>query len=124
MVKFTKSRYEVIPLETFSESLQSFHRKDREKIKGKIEEMLCENPYRYPMLAGKIKIKGINVEGLRRMKVGVKGVKGGAYILYRICEECKQNKYELKSDVRCKFCDDTKVKHVVLFITRLRSFGY
>ena len=115
--------YNYIPLDTFCESLRSFPKNDRIKIKNKCKDVICNNPYHGKMLIGKIEIKGLKFAGLRHMKVGVKGVKGGAYILYRVCEECKKNGYAVKSGVRCKFCNG-KNKHVVLFVAHIRSYGY
>jgi mRNA-degrading endonuclease RelE of RelBE toxin-antitoxin system len=118
------ARYEFIALETFEKNLRMFSPKDIEKIKKKIVEMLSIYPQRYPMLFGKIPLRGLDFVGLRHMKIGVSGLKGGAYILYRICEECKNNGYFNRSDEKCAFCDDTKDKHVILFDVRPRSFDY
>ena len=122
--KFMRSKYELIPLENFTRNLGFFHKGSQKKIWAKIEEMLSVAPYRYTMLIGKITVRGMKFYGLRHMKVGVKGIRGGAYILYRICEECKEYEYWKKSDVQCNFCDDKKGKHIVLFAVRPRSFGY
>jgi hypothetical protein len=116
--------YEFIRLETFERNLKDFHRNDRTKIEAKIKEMLSLRPYEYQMLVGKIVIKGVKLAGLRHMKVGVSGIKGGAVVLYRICEECKKNEYFAKSDVQCQFCDDRKNRHIVLFDVHPRSYGY
>lgn len=116
--------FDFIPLETFEKNLRIFSSKDQERIKKKIVEMLGAYPYRYPSLNGSIPLRGLNFVGLRHMKVGVSGLKGGAYILYRICEECKKNGYFNRSGAKCAFCDDSKGKHVILFDIRPRSFDY
>jgi hypothetical protein len=116
--------YEFIRLQTFEDNLKDFHRNDRAKIEGKIKEMLSIRPYEYQMLVSKIVVKGVKLAGLRHMKVGVSGIKGGAVVLYRICEECKKNGYFAKSDVQCEFCDDDKNRHIVLFDVHPRSYGY
>lgn len=116
--------YELIQLDTFIESLGAFREKDRKKLLEKINEMLSFNPKRYGMLKGHYTLKGVKFVGLHKMKSGASGRKGGAYILYRICEECKENEYYKKSDIFCKFCDDEKSNHVVLFIARHRGLGY
>lgn len=120
-----KPTYDLISLESYSDSLTSFPKTNRQKIENKVADMLQMNPKRYSMLKGKIKIRGMSFAGLRHMKVGIEGSKGGAYILYRICEECKRNRYYEKSDAKCEFCDDEKEDNrIVLFLARLRSFGY
>lgn len=116
--------YELIHLDSFTESIGAFNGKDREKLLKKVKEMLSFNPYRYTMLVGSITINGVKFIGLHKMKSGLSGRKGGAYTLYRICEECKKNEYHIKGKVFCKFCDDDKDKHVVLFIARPRSMDY
>lgn len=123
MVECVNCAYEPIILDSFYKDYKSFPTKAREKIKDRCFNMLCNYPYRFDMLSGKIKIRGLKLDGLRHMKVGVRGVKGGAFILYRICEECKQNEYASKSGVKCEFCNG-KWKHIVLFATHIRSFGY
>jgi hypothetical protein len=86
--------------------------------------MLSFYPYRYPMLEGRIPIRGVRLAGLRYLKVGVSGLKGGAYVLYRICEECKKNAYASTSGIQCEFCDDAKGRHIVFFDVRPRSYDY
>lgn len=120
----TSTYYEILPLDTFRKSLSSFPQKSRKKINKKIEQFLTENPYRNIMLEGVFVYKGISFAGLRRMKIGVEGYRGGVYILYRICEECRENRYYIKSNKKCEFCDDGKEKRVVLFLVRPRSMGY
>lgn len=120
----TSKVYEFIPLDTFGQRLTRFPQKDKEKIKRKIEEMLSAYPYRFPMLTGPINLDGLNIRGLRHMKTGVSGIKGGAYVLYRICEECKKNQYHAKSDAPCAFCANTKDNHIVLFDVGPRSDDY
>jgi hypothetical protein len=123
MEEYAKPTYEPIVLEAFHENLQTFPLEARVKIEDKCINLLCNYPYRFPMLKGEIKVKGLKFTGLRHMKVGVQGVKGGAFILYRICEECKKNDYAVQSGVKCEFCNG-KDKHVVLFATHIRSYGY
>lgn len=122
--------YEFVTLDNFGRRLKRFSEKDKESIKAKTEEMLTLDPYRYPMLKGQIVVSGQRIAGLRHMKVGVSGVKGGAYILYRVCEECKKNNYVSKSDGKCVFCENgpadenKRDMHIVLFDVGLRSDGY
>ena len=116
--------YEIISLNSFQKSLEAFNEKDSVRLLSKAHTMLSTNPYRYEMLKGMIEIKGVYITGLRKFKSGLSGQKGGAYVLYRICEECKKNGYNMNSDVSCEFCDGKKDKHIVLFISRPRSFGY
>lgn len=116
--------YEFLAVRNFEVNLNQFKPHDKEKIKEKIREMLSSNPYRYEMLTGIVPLSGLNLRGLHRMKVGVSGLKGGAYILYRICEECKKNQYMSQSDSSCQFCDDGKGRHVVLFDVNPRSKDY
>lgn len=116
--------YELIFLDTFDKSLKAFNKKTRGRILEKAESILSIYPYRYPMLKSPYTISGVKVVGLRRFKSGVAGIKGGAYVLYRICEECKENKYHSRSDISCDFCDDEKGEHIVVFIARARSMGY
>lgn len=118
-------QYDLIPLDSYAEGLKSFRKDARRKIERKVKRMLEANPRRYQMLKGVVKVRGLSFAGLRHMKVGVQGIKGGAYVLYRICEECRGNEYYLKSDARCKFCDDEdEDDHIVLFAVRPRSLGY
>jgi len=120
----TSTAYELLAVENFAKNLGQFHPKDRERIKGKIVEMLTQNPYRYAMLVGAIEIAGLNLYGLHSMKMGVAGLKGGAYVLYRICEECKKNHYMTRSGASCQFCNDDKNRHVVLFDVNPRGADY
>lgn len=120
----TSTVYEFIPLDNFGQRLQSFPQMDKEKIKAKINEMLSLYPYRFPMLSGQISIVGLRIAGLRHMKVGVSGGRGGAYILYRICEECKKHNFHTKSDGACAFCANTKDNHIVLFDVGPRRDDY
>jgi hypothetical protein len=120
----TSTPYEFIPLDNFKERLGRFSEDSQKKIKTKIDEMISLNPYRYPMLIGPIPIAGLRIAGLRHMKVGVKGLKGGAYTLYRICGECKKHEFYAKSDGRCAFCANTNDNYIVLFDVGLRSDDY
>lgn len=104
--------------------MKAFNGKDKGRLLEKAQTMLSTYPYRYEMLKGPIEINGVYIVGLRKFKSGLSGQKGGAYVLYRICEECKKNGYNLNSDVSCEFCNGKKDTHVVLFISRQRSFGY
>jgi len=118
------SVYEIIPLDTFARNLRDFDRRSRSKIEEKIKDWLRIKPDRYPMLHGHIYVAGRKILGLRHLKVGVKGHKGGAYVLYRICADCLEFEYWKKSDIRCQFCDESKPKRVVLFDIHSRSFDY
>jgi len=118
------TQYDILPLKSFQESLDSFPKISQKKINEKIEKMLTTNPYRYNMLKGIYIYKEVSFVGLRKMKTGVKGHRGGVYILYRICEECRKNRYYKKSGDKCKFCNDGIEKRVVLFVVRPRSMGY
>jgi len=69
-------------------------------------------------------INGVKVAGLRHMKVGAKGVRGGIVVLYRVCEECLQNRYYERTGIRCQFCDENISKRVVLFTSYGRGRGY
>ena len=120
----TSTPYEFIPLDNFGKRLNCFSEKNQGKMKEKIDEMLSLYPYRFPMLIGPIPVAGLRMAGLRHIKMGVKGVKGGAYALYRICEECKKYQFYEKSDGRCAFCADVKDNHIVLFDVGLRSDDY
>ena len=116
--------YELIYLDSFTDSIGAFNKKDRKKLLKKVQEILSFNPYRYKMLVSPFTMNGVKFIGLHKMKSGLSGSKGGAYTLYRICEECKKNGYNIKGKVFCKFCDDDKGKHVVLFISRRRGIDY
>jgi hypothetical protein len=120
----TSIPYEFIPLDNFGQRLCQFSQDNKEGIKGKINDMLGLNPYRFSMLKGQIPIAGQRIAGLRHMKVGVSGAKGGAYVLYRICKECKEHEFYARSDTRCAFCADTKDHHIVLFDVGIRSDDY
>ncbi len=115
--------YEPIYLDTFKQSLSMFGEKDQVRIKKKISDMLTFNPYRYIMLEGAVKVK-VKFSGLRRMEIGTEGSNSGARVLYRVCEECKRNKYYLKSEEICAFCDDNMEKHVVVFDVQSRGDSY
>lgn len=116
--------YELIQLDTFVKSLESYPEWDRKKLLGKVKSMLSLSPYRYGQLEGPTEINGVKFIGLHKMKSGLSGRKGGAYILYRICDECKKNGYNLSGKTACEFCDDKKDKHVVLFISKPRGLDY
>lgn len=117
--------YRFIRVDNFDRNLRDFRKRDQERILNKVCEMLSSNPKRYGMMKGKISIRSVKLTGLRHMKIGIKGVKGGAYILYRICQECKENKYIESSDRKCNFCDeDPNDNRIVLFDIHLRSFDY
>lgn len=84
------------------------------KVIQKIEEMICPDPYRYPML------KGPKFRGIRRMKMGAKGYKGGIRILYVIAEESEKNDYGYK----CPACDKKGCKHIILLNVLPRRLAY
>ena len=117
--------FEVLPpTQTFTDSLErNFPDKVmQEKIYRKMKEMLSIRPYRYEMFYSNVKVGGVNLAGLRHMKVGANGGhKGGAVVFYRVCEECKKNEYAKTSGVECAFCDESKGKHVVLFLVVPRA---
>lgn len=117
-------QYNLIQLDSFQKSLKTFPPADTKKLIEKATTMLSQAPYRYNMLIGTIEINGIKFTGLRKFKSGSTARKGGVYILYRICEECKKNEYYKINKKICDFCEDEMDKHVVLFISRPRSFGY
>lgn len=120
----TSGQFALHEVEAFTKSIKKYFRKQEEKIRAKIQDWLTENPYRYTMLKGKVPVRGVKLVGLRHMKVGVKGYRKGAVVLYRICEECLANGYYEKSDVQCDFCDPDVKKQVVLFDTYPRAHGY
>jgi len=120
----TSEQYPLVELDNFADNLHKYFRKDEERIREKIKQMLETAPYRYDMLVGKITVKGIKLAGLRHMKVGVQGYRSGAVILYRICEECLENEYYKESRVKCQFCKDNEGKKIVLFDTYPRGYGY
>jgi len=118
-------RYVLIPTDNFARNLRDFRKREQERIVEKVRTMLSFTPKRYGMMQSKISIRGVRLTGLRHMKVGIRGVKGGAYVLYRICHECRENKYFETSDQKCAFCDkDPDDNRVVLFDLHLRSFDY
>lgn len=117
--------YRFVRVDNFDRNLKDFRKRDQERILQKIFEMLAFDPKRYGMMTGKIKIRGLNLTGLRHMKIGIKGVRGGAYVLYRICEECRENDYFVTSDRKCDFCNEAPGDNrIVLFDIHLRSFDY
>jgi len=118
------SKYEIIQLETFLRNLRDFNKSSQTKITERIKDWLSIKPARFPMLRGAIPLSGRKLFGLRHIKIGVKGHRGGVYVLYRICEECLEYEYWKKSKTRCQFCDSNKTKRVVLFDAQPRSFDY
>jgi len=116
--------YEIIPLDTYGKNLKDFDKTNQIKIENRIHDWLGYEPLRYPMLGGAIRVAGRKIFGLRHIKIGVSGYKGGAYVVYRVCEECLQNEYWKKSNLSCEFCDPAKPKRVVLFDVQPRSFDY
>jgi hypothetical protein len=122
--EYMSSEYEIIELDNFTENLKEFDKHSRGKITEKLKEWLSHDPKRFPMLTGGIPILGRKLYGLRHIKIGVSGHKGGAYVLYRVCEECLDNGYWQQSKIKCEFCDPNKSKRNVLFDVRPRSFDY
>ena len=118
------SQLEFIPLNTYEKNLSSFHPKDQERIKKAVEERLSFKPTHGFMLKGIVPVSGTNLVGLRHFKIGIKGVKKGAYVLYRYCKECLNNGYYEQSKVQCEFCDKEIKDRIVLFDVRLRGAGY
>jgi len=118
------STYEIIQLHTFLKNLKDFDKSSQAKIVERVKDWLGTAPDRFPMLKGAIPLFGKKLFGLRHIKTGVRGHRGGAYVLYRICEECLNYEYWKKSNVRCEFCDSGKPKRVVLFDVQPRSFDY
>lgn len=116
--------YEFRTVDTFARNLKDFNKANQTKIIAKIKDSLGTYPNRHAMFEGPIFVAGKKLFGLRHVKVGVKGHKGGAYIAYRICEECLEHEYWKKSKVKCQFCDPKKLKRVVLFDVRPRGFDY
>jgi len=115
-------RYDIIATETSQKNLERlFDKKSCEKIKNKIQEMLRVRPYHYERLSGQ-KIRGVITHGLRRMKVGVSGRRGGAVVLYMICEECRRAGHFRGNP--CSFCDNNKNKHIVILDIFPRNIGY
>ena len=117
-------KYEVRVLKTYEESMDYFPKKAQKRINKKIEEILVKYPYRYNMLKGIYLLRGISLVGLRKFKTGLEGHRGGVYVLYRICKECRENGYHQKSGICCEFCDDGKEYRIVLFFARPRELGY
>lgn len=118
------STYEIIPLDTFWKNLKDFDKASQTKIVERIKEWLTIQPDRFSMLKGAIPLSGKKLFVLRHIKIGVKGHKGGAYVLYRICEDCLEYEYWKKSKAKCGFCDSSKLRRVVLFDVQPRSFDY
>jgi len=116
--------YEILELETFRKNIRKFFRKDEKKIREKLKQNLEYTPNRYQMLKGKITVAGLKLVGLRHLKVGVKGYRNGAVTRFRICEECFKEEYYKKSKVKCQFCDEDRLRRVVLFDILPRGFGY
>lgn len=118
------SPYEFIQLDTFSKNLKDFNRSDQQKILIRIHDWLSVKPESYPMLSGAIVVSGKKIFGLRHIKIGVKGHRGGAYVLYRICCDCIEYEYWKKSKVKCQFCDPDRENRIVLFDVQPRGFDY
>lgn len=116
--------YELIELDTFKKNIKKYFRKDEVRIREGLKQKLETTPDRHQMLVRHITVAGMKLAGLRHVKVGVKGHRGGSVTRFRICEECLREKYYEKSRVRCQFCDENKPKRVVLFDIRQRGFGY
>ena len=116
--------YELIELDTFQKNIKKYFKREEARIREGLKQKLETTPDRYQMLEGHITVAGIKLTGLRHVKVGVKGHRGGSVTRFRICEECLREKYYEKSRVRCQFCDENKPKRVVLFDIRHRGFGY
>lgn len=87
-------------------------------------ELLEYTPNRHGMFKGVVTVSGLKLHGLRHVKIGVKGYKGGAAAKYRICKECLENKYYERSKVKCEFCDEDEPYRVILFDILPRGFGY
>ncbi len=117
------NNYKIFQTETFIDSLKPFKR-DKDRIYAKIEQMLSDKPDRYERILQPITIKGVRFSGLRHMKIGIKGLKGGLVVLYRICHECLKNAYYKISQVQCSFCNEKEQKRVVLFTSYTRSHDY
>lgn len=120
----TSEKYEFIKLDNFTTNLDKYFRRDKKRILEKLKQLLETTPNRHAMLKGVVTVAGLKLHGLRHVKVGVKGYKGGAAAKYRICEECLENKYYERSRVKCEFCDEEKPYRVVLFDILPRGFGY
>ena len=118
------AEYEVKVLKTYEESIDRFSKKAQKRINKKIKEILVRYPYRYNMLKGVYSLRGVSLVGLRKFKTGLEGHRGGVYVLYRICKECRENRYYQKSGICCEFCDDDKEYRIVLFLARPRELGY
>lgn len=116
--------YELIRVDTFEKNLKEFKKINQQKILVRVKDWLGNDPYRYEMLKGAIVVSGKKLFGLRHIKIGVEGYKGGAYVLYRICEECLKYEYWKKSNIQCLFCDSDKPKRIVLFDVQTRGFDY
>ncbi len=121
----SSKRYEIIELDAFSRDLRKlFDRGDQERIRNAVEAELGVYPKRCELLEGRIEIRGVKIHGLRKLRVNVKGHRGGARVLFRLCEECLQSGYYAKSERRCEFCSPNKPDRVVLFAARPRSIAY
>jgi hypothetical protein len=116
-------RIEKEKIASFYESIEYYFSKERGKIEDKIDKMLINYPYRYSMCEPLI-IRNIRTIGLHGMEIGVKGKPKGARILYRICEECRKNKYNLIKEQKCAFCDEMDDKTVVMFTAMPRGLEY
>jgi len=116
--------YEIIPLDTFNDNLEKYFRRDKARILDKLKQNLENIPNRYEMLKSPMTIAGMKLVGLRHIKVGVSGYKGGSVTKFRICKECLDNGYYITSKVKCEFCDKDKPYRVILFDILPRSFGY
>ena len=115
---------EFVPLETYVTNLgEKFNSVNQAKIQKGLER-LDYNPLHGDMMQGPIIIAGKPVYGLRHIKIGVQGSKGGAFILYRYCKECFNNGYAVKSKITCLFCDPSKPNRIILFDVGLRGEGY
>jgi len=118
-------RYEIIELDAFTKDLRKlFERGDQERIRKAVEAELRTDPKRCELLEGRIEVRGVSIFGLRKLRVSVRGHRGGARVLFRLCEECLQFGYYLKSDKRCEFCLPRNPERVVLFAARPRSIAY
>ena len=117
------SEFEIKELDTFRENLRKYFARDEEKIRRVLFERLRMRPDHYQMLEGAITVAGLKFVGLRHIKIGVRGYRGGSVTLFRICEECLRERYYEKT-IRCQFCDENKPKRIVLFNIQPRKFGY
>ena len=116
--------YELKELDTFTRNIRKFFKKDEARIREKLKQNLETIPNRFQMLSGQITVAGMKLVGLRHIKVGAEGYRGGSVTRFRISEECLREKYHVKSKVRCQFCNEKKPRTVVLFYIQPRGFGY